>query len=967
MHDQTDSPSRFDAQRYRILFENAPVPIWEEDFTEVFTFFEELSKQGVDDFRQHFENHPEDVTSCAQMVKIIDVNQEVVNLHEAKSKEDVLGNLDEILAETSFDRFKEELVALANGETEIELEGEVKTLSGNRRNVFLKLIVDKRVNGKVIVLLTTLDITPWKDAEKAVQASEEKYRLLVENQSDFVVKVDADGRFLYVSPSYCRAFGKSEEELLGKTFMPLVHPDDQESTEKAMKSLYAPPYIAQMEQRAMTRDGWRWLVWSDSAIIDESGSVVEIIGVGRDIHQQKLAEESLRKSQGKFREIIEDVSEISIQGYNIEREVVFWNQASEKLYGYSEEEALGQKLEDLIIPEPMRKTVQNLVSRWIEHGEKIPASPLVLKNKQGDDVHVYSSHVLTESPQGAEMFCIDIDLGPIREAEEAVKASELLLSQINQVFLQFTPDPLTNINLLVELAGTHLNAACALYNRYLDEKLYTIGSWNAPLDYQYEDRADGHICYDIIKQDSASTVVIHDLQNSSYAATDPNVPAYNLETYIGKSVSFAGKCRGSICVVFQQDFQPSENVKKLLGIIASAIGVEEDRYNAQIEKSEAQHVAAEREKLSLVGKIAGKMAHDFNNVLGAIMGNTELAIPESHEQHTVETLELILEQTLRGRNLTRNLVAFAKDQEPKQVYFPLNDKIDLVLNLLKKDMQHVGVVKQWCPGLPDILADPGMVEHCLVNLLQNSLHAVSLTEQPEIRIKTSQREKQICISVSDNGCGIPEQYIDHIFEPAFTLKGGQDAKGVYAQGIKGTGYGMANVKKYLEQHNGTIEIESIEGEGTTITICFPEIQKSLSPSEVKEITSQGVISGKRILVVEDEEAISDVQYRILSNPPCSHKVDVATTGEMAMGLIDQNRYDLISLDVVLPGRITGVDVYKHLRETDFTTPVLFISGNLAFLESIKEMKRDDPYVDHLSKPCQNSEYISRLGGLLQDT
>ena len=133
-----------------------------------------------------------------------------------------------------------------------------------------------------------------------LQAREASYRLLVENQTDLVVKVDLEGRFLFVSPSYCRMFGKTEGELLGQTFMPLVHEDDRESTARSMEALFRPPYTAFLEQRARTQKGWRWLAWSDTALLDEAGQVTAIIGVGRDISDQKEAEAALQQSRALF-------------------------------------------------------------------------------------------------------------------------------------------------------------------------------------------------------------------------------------------------------------------------------------------------------------------------------------------------------------------------------------------------------------------------------------------------------------------------------------------------------------------------------------------------------------------------------------------------------------------------------------------------------------------------------------------
>ncbi len=131
----------------------------------------------------------------------------------------------------------------------------------------------------------------------ALAVREENYRLLVENQTDLIVKVDLEGRILFVSPSYCRFFGKTEEELRGQKFLPLVHEEDRAPTEEAMRALFMPPHYAYIEQRAMTPQGWVWLAWSDTAVLDSQGQVKEIIGVGRNITPRKKAEEAQARLQ----------------------------------------------------------------------------------------------------------------------------------------------------------------------------------------------------------------------------------------------------------------------------------------------------------------------------------------------------------------------------------------------------------------------------------------------------------------------------------------------------------------------------------------------------------------------------------------------------------------------------------------------------------------------------------------------
>lgn len=385
---------------------------------------------------------------------------------------------------------------------------------------------------------------------------------------------------------------------------------------------------------------------------------------------------------------------------------------------------------------------------------------------------------------------------------------------------------------------------------------------------------------------------------------------------------------------------------------------------AENEKIKAQAVANENKKLALIGQVAGKMAHDFNNILSGIMGLSELSLMDCKDKETARTFDIIFKQTLRGKNLTKNLVAFAKSQEPKYEFFHVNEKIDLVIDLMKKDLEGIPIVLETDPDLPELLADPGMIEHAMMNIVQNSIHAVSKTEEPVIAIRTFSKDGKVCIEIEDNGCGIPEKHLENIFDPSFTLKGSRDKLKAYKQSIKGTGYGMSNVKKYITQHKGTISVTSNEGSGTKFSIKLPVTEKELSAVEKSALENERLCSNKHILVLEDEPSISEVQYKILTHKPCCHSVDVADTGQAAIDLLDKNHYDAASLDYIIPGDINGLDVYHHIRKTDPTLPVLFASGNIEFLESIEKMKHKDPYIEHLPKPCMNMDFINAVNTLI---
>lgn len=389
------------------------------------------------------------------------------------------------------------------------------------------------------------------------------------------------------------------------------------------------------------------------------------------------------------------------------------------------------------------------------------------------------------------------------------------------------------------------------------------------------------------------------------------------------------------------------------------------RKRIEREKIEAQKLLGEQQKLALIGQVAGKMAHDFNNILGVIMGNVELMLLDYDDPELQEILRRILDHTEKGQYLTRNLIAFAKNQEPRQKYFSFNEKIDLALALMKKDLNGIQIHRSYATDLPDVLADPGMIEHALINLLQNSIHALSKTKAPVICLHTFIHEGNIGLEIKDNGCGIPEAYINDIFTPSFTLKGGKDFIRAYASGIKGTGYGMSNIQKYVHQHKGTIEVTSIPNQETCVRICFPVIEKQLTEAEKLSLSSIMARPGMRILVVEDEPDISRMLHRVLSQEPCSHHVDVAVNGQSAMELFERHTYDLVSLDYILPGSLTGMDVYRHIRRINSVIPILFVSGNIEFIEEIKSLAERDGRVGHLSKPCRGGEYVEMIHSLLR--
>lgn len=171
--------------------------------------------------------------------------------------------------------------------------------------------------------------------------------------------------------------------------------------------------------------------------------------------------------------------------------------------------------------------------------------------------------------------------GDLQKSSDERKRAEDRMAKLNNCLLGFGTDPVININSLTALCGELMGADSAFYNRIERGLLCSLGVWKVPSGYKSVDKPEGHICYDVINRCGDDITVIHDLDETRYARTDPNIIPYRLKTYVGKAVKFDEKCVGSLCVLYKFDFSPNDDDKRLMSVIASAIGVEEKRWQAE--------------------------------------------------------------------------------------------------------------------------------------------------------------------------------------------------------------------------------------------------------------------------------------------------------------------------------------------------------------------------------------------------
>ena len=261
-----------------------------------------------------------------------------------------------------------------------------------------------------------------RDAERSLVESEKRYRLLIESQTDLIVKTDPEGRLLYASPTYCTLFGKSPQELTNLSYQPLVHPDDLPSIEHTVADLFHPPYSCRYEERAMTVGGWRWIEWNAHAELDSQGTVVALVGSGRDITDRKQAEEETQRERAFFDQLVESAPE-GIAITDTQGRVMRVNTKFVRMFGYGVDEAVGQSIDDLVVPPARQEEARELTKSAGQGGEILLDT--VRRRKDGTliDVSVIAAPILITGKQGA-VYVIYHDITGRKQAEAQLHQSQ---------------------------------------------------------------------------------------------------------------------------------------------------------------------------------------------------------------------------------------------------------------------------------------------------------------------------------------------------------------------------------------------------------------------------------------------------------------------------------------------------------------------------------------------------------------
>ncbi len=351
-----------------------------------------------------------------------------------------------------------------------------------------------------------------------------------------------------------------------------------------------------------------------------------------------------------------------------------------------------------------------------------------------------------------------------------------------------------------------------------------------------------------------------------------------------------------------------------------------ERIKAEEEQRKLQAELLQIQKMDSIGRLAGGVAHDFNNILSAIIGFSQLALMKLPDDHpAVESLRIVYDSGERAASLTRQLLAFSRKQVLEMKVVNLNTIIENMAKMLRRVIgENIVLDLELQNPIKNILADAGQMEQVVMNLLVNARDA--MPSGGRVKVETTEvclREKNdqkitpglyVTISVTDTGTGMSKEVQERIFEPFFTTKG---------MG-KGTGLGLSTVYGIVKQHDGHITVHSEQGQGTTFTVYFPLVSRETDVVNVQKRCN--LIGGtETVLVVDDEPSIRKLLMQTMQ--PLGYKLLDSPSGEDAVKLSDAypGAIDLLVTDVVMSG-MNGMQLAETLQQRRTGIKVIFMSG-----------------------------------------
>lgn len=755
---------------------------------------------------------------------------------------------------------------------------------------------------------------------RELSPGEEGYRDLMECLPDAVI-VHVEGRIVYANACAVRMHGaKLADELLGRPISDFIRPENLDSIQEQIKRCHATGQ-ASVPAEAM-------LVACDGALVDIEAAAVPISWQGvpaievvlRDIRQRKSAQQTAFTEQKRLELAQKAGLRIGLWDWDVAANAVKWSEETYRQFGFTREEFSG-RVEDAIdrIHAKDRERVGAAIHKVLTGQAEEYSAKYRIVRPDGSICWIDAHGVMVRNGS-AHMIGIGVDITDLMQTEQSLREGEekyrkLFENATYGVFLARPDGTLLDVNrAMVKMLG--YSSKEELLARNLDREIY-------------ENAAD---------------------RQRIIANTRPEKRVEGAEVnWVRKDgKSFPVRLSGAA-------FYPED------GEIHFEVVVEDVTERRRLEEQYRQS-----QKLEAVGLLAGGISHDFNNLLGVILGNADLLaqkLPLSPEHHY---LEAIKKAGCSAAQLIRQLLAFSR----KQVLFPTILDVNAVVSDVGKILhrligEDVRIVTDLDRGIGAVRADRGQIEQILMNLATNARDAMPNGGTFTIRTGNSDLGPDdvmrypyvvpgpyVQLAITDTGVGMSEEVRTRAFEPFFTTK----EKG------RGTGLGLATVYGIVKQSGGYIWVSSKPGEGTTFSIYFPRLaEKPVPEVSVNQQRTEYPRGTETVLVLEDDEALRQVTSEFLT--ASGYNVLHAGRPDHAIELAKHYKDDiaLIVSDVVLP-EMSGPAAFGRLRVVHPEIRVLFVSG---FTEVPVAQQLVAEGATLLQKPFTRMQLLTRVREVLQ--
>lgn len=762
------------------------------------------------------------------------------------------------------------------------------------------------------------------------QVEHQHFEAVLEASHDAIVNLTVDGIVTGWSVGAEHIYGYARGELLGVNYCLLFPNLHRQRSVELLAAVRNGDRIVDHETRHIRHDGSGVDVsLSILPVIDDAQNVIGMTAIARDITDRIQAECRLADNEERQRAILEAATDaiITIDEGGLIRS---FNEAAEQIFGYDSNSIVGQSV-GLLMPSPHSERHQSYLRKYMTTGRKrVIGTQQEFQARHGSGRTFPAEISISEAILNSERLFTGIirDVSARKQAESAARQSEQRL----ELAIRGTSDGLWDWN------------------------IETNEVWFSPQFYALLGYKDGEFAPSFQAWESR-------LHPDEYTATmgalqghlgfdQPYDVQYRLETKLGDYKWF--RARGG-CV--------RDEVGDAIRMAGSLQDISVHKQQAE-RLSEQDARLRQKQKLEAVGALAGGVAHEFNNLLQAILGFTRFAqegLAESDARF--QDLSQVLTAAERAASLTSQLLCFSRADSTEARPVNVGSAFEDLAKLLRSVIDERITVKIVSPdGSSCVMADQDELQQALLNMCVNARDAMPDGGELLIRHEDVTLDADYCdlygvekagryvrFTVSDTGVGMSPEQISRAFEPFYTTK---DVG-------KGTGLGLAMVHGFVERHRGIISIYSEPDEGTTIQFSLPATDVAELPAEDDAFTAIG--GTETVLVAEDEPLVQQVVERILTG--AGYQVLLANDGEQAVEVFERHhgQIDLALLDVVMP-KLTGRQVLEQIRQVDEELPTVFCTGYDPETSQASQFHQDELVL--VQKPYDPNQLLSTVRNLL---